>query len=32
MAPGTRAKIVEIAWDTDRRFERDVRVVPSKFA
>ena len=32
IAPGTRAEIVDIAWDADGRFERNVHVAPGKFA
>ena len=32
MAPSTLADIVDIAWDTDGRFERSVSVAPGKFA
>ena len=32
MAPSTRADIIDIAWDADGRFERNVSVAPGKFA
>ena len=32
IAPGTRADIVDIAWDADARFERSMSVAPGKFA
>lgn len=32
IAPSTLAEIVDIAWDTEGRFERSVSVAPGKFA
>ena len=32
MAPSTQADIVDIAWDANGRFERNVSVAPGKFA
>ena len=32
MAPSTLADIVDIAWDADGRFERNVNAAPGKFA